>query len=111
MTNKELFDLKTMLYFMPDNRYQTKITEADKQAMVDYSSRGVKPERTLGLLNIMAGKTYRELQIATWIEDIKNGITTLEEVLSEEPEWIKGYLLKSLGGGLYNDTPKISRRY
>ena len=90
MTNKELFDIETMRYFIPPNAQRTRITKLDMQAMVDLSSRGVMSTRkTKGFTNLVWGKTYRDLMITEWIQDIKDGIITKYEIYQSLPKHLR----------------------
>ena len=91
MTTKEQFDIRTMRYFIPKaNKYKTRITRQDETAMAALSSKGTKPTRiTKGLQNLMWGKTYRDLQITQWSDDVKAGLITKYEIYSALPKWLR----------------------
>lgn len=98
MTAKEQFDIRTMRYFIPQaNKHKTRITKQDEEAMAALSSKGTKPAKlTDGLKNLMWGKTYRDLQITQWSEDVKAGIITKAEIYAGLPAWLQPWAEQKL---------------
>lgn len=79
-----------MRYFIPRrNRFAGRITHNDTIKMADLSSRGFQPlRRTPGFLNLLWGKTYRDLQITQWRDDVRCGFITKAEIYESVPEWL-----------------------
>lgn len=111
MTAKEQFDIRTMRYFIPPNKYKTRITKQDEQAMANLSSRGTQPtRRTKGFQNLQWGKTYRDLQITQWSDDIKEGLITKAEIYAGLPKWLRNWAemkLKDVPYDINYDTSKM----
>lgn len=101
LTKREHFDQRTMRYFIPRNRYSGRIRHNDTIKMADLSSRGIQPKRrTPGFLNLLWGKTYRDLQITQWRNGVQDGITTKYEIYASVPEWLRPWVETKLYGAL-----------
>lgn len=111
MTNKEKFDIKTMRYFTHPRKYHTRITKQDEQAMVNLSSRGIKPQRmTKGLNCLIWGKTYRDEQITAYKRDIALGYFTKWEIISSYPKDMRDWIKSKIASTPYdvnNDTSQM----
>lgn len=110
LSNKERFDQRTMRYFMPRSKYRTRITHNDTIKMANLSSRGQHPKRrTKGFLNLLWGKTYRDLQITQWKDDIRAGYFTKSEIYSGVPEWLQPWVESKLKDVPYDVDGTTSR--
>jgi len=123
LTNKEKLDVSTMAYFIPKT-ITYRIYPNDKKKMADLSSRGVWPKgkkgnvmlmktegsNTLGFKLLQTGKTYRDMQITAYKEDISNGYFTKIELLDAMPERLRGWLWSKIEDVPYDvdgDTSKF----
>ncbi len=110
LTNKERFDIRTMRYFIPSNKYKTRITKQDEVAMADLSSRGIQPVRqTKGLANLIAGKTYRDEQITAYKRDIMQGLFTKIEIIDSYPRDMQSWITNKLVDVPYDVDSETSR--
>lgn len=109
LTKKEQFDIRTMRYFIPINKYKTRITKQDELRMAALSSRGIQPDRrTKGFQNLSWGKTYRDLQITQWKDDIRDGFITKAEVYDSVPKWLRSWAEEKLANMPYDTEGKTS---
>lgn len=103
LSAKEQFDIRTMRYFIPRNKYKTRITKQAEAAMADLSSKGIQPQyRSKGFLNLLWGKTYRDLQITQWKDDVREGLITKYEIYSSLPKWLQPWAESKLKDVPYN---------
>lgn len=105
LSNKEQLDIRSMRYFIPRrNVTGWRIRGYDQVKMADLSSRGIKPQcSSKGFELLKHGKTYREYQIASWRDGIREGIITEYEILSGLPEWLRPSITESLRGAFMDD--------
>lgn len=97
MTTKERNDIEVMEWFIPEQVKHWAVTDHDRLAMVNLSSRGIQPKyRTKGLLALMAGKTFREVHVEMYRDDIKAGYISKEDLLSSTPLAVRAWLIKAL---------------
>jgi hypothetical protein len=109
LTKSEAFDIKTMRYFIPKNIKGWRIRSYDKFKMAQLSSRGIKPKRATKGFNLLKwGKTYRDLQITMWKQDIKAGLITKSEIYDGLPEWLRSWAQSKLKGVPYDVGYKTS---
>lgn len=113
LTKKEAFDQRTMRYFFPrSNRLKASITHNDTIKMADISSRGIKPKVvTRGLKRLQWGKTYRDLQITQWRDDIMDGFITKYEIYQSVPEWMRLWIEEKLRYVPYDIEGKTSAMF
>lgn len=111
-TKKELFDQRTMLYFYPNKSGGTpRVRDYDRAKMAALSSRGLQPNnRTPGFLRLLWGKTYRDLQITQWKEDVMAGLITKYEIYQSVPEWLRPWTESKLKDVPY-DQPYTDKHY
>lgn len=103
LTNKEQFDIATMVYFIPSDA-KTRIYPNDKKKMVDLSSRGIRPQReTKGFKELRIGKTYRDLQITSYCDDVRAGYFTKSELIEGMPPRFREWITKKLKGVPYDE--------
>lgn len=90
LTAKERFDQQTALYFYPRRSgFKARVRHNDRIKMADLSSRGVQPKRrTPGFVKLLWAKSYRDLQITEWSDDIRAGLITKAEIYDSVPEWL-----------------------
>lgn len=110
LTNKELFDIRTMRYFIP--RFAPKgwrITQKDKVAMADLSSKGIQPKGIgltdpfTGVRALVTGKTYRDLMVTEWSDSVRKGYMTKWELINSVPEWLQPWLEEKLKDVPYDE--------
>lgn len=110
LTNKELFDIKTMRYFIPKQQSPWRIRDYDKVKMAQLSSRGIEPKRrTKGFELLRWGKTYRDLSITMWKEDIQQGYITKNEIYEGLPSWLVKWAISKLKDVPYDINGDTSR--
>lgn len=103
LTNKERFDIATMVYFIPSSS-KKRIYPNDKIKMAILSSTGVKPEReTPGFRLLKWGKTYRDEQITSYKRDIRAGLFTKAELLEEIPPRFRDWLWSKIKDVPYDE--------
>lgn len=110
LTSKEKFDQRTMLYFYPKSGGMPRIRDYDKAKMAALSSRGEHPRRrTPGFIRLLWGKTYRDLQITQWRDDVRGGLMTKIEICESLPEWLQPWAHAKLIDVPYDEN-QASRR-
>lgn len=102
LTNKQRKELAVIKYFIPSWVKFDPITDADIEAFLAWSDRGIKyhikPLVNDGLAALHYGKQYRDLQITSWKQGIEDGILTKSEILSDLPDDIVPQIEKAIGG-------------
>jgi len=90
LTARERFDVRTMQYFYPRRSgFKARVRSNDKAKMADLSSYGIRPKRrTPGFQKLAWGKTYRDLQVTQWSNDIRDGLITKAEIYDSLPDWL-----------------------
>ncbi|NIL77172.1 hypothetical protein [Rhodococcus sp. B10] len=93
LSKKQQLDLDTIMYY-----YESDVvpTGEDIAAYFAWSDRGDKTFQTMttpGAERLRWGKTYRELQVTSYLEDWGDYITAVD-LASEEPEFICEWLSK-----------------
>lgn len=113
LSAKESFDIRTMRYFIPKaNALKARISYNDKVKIANLSSRGIQPKRrTPGFVNLLWGKTYRDLQISSWKEDIGQGFITKAEICESLPVWLREWAESKLQYAPYDVEGKTSRMF
>lgn len=110
LTNKEKFDQRTMLYFLPKGRFPGRVQHNDRVKMADLSSRGIQPKNiTNGFQNLLWGKTYRDEQITSWKRDISLGYFTKIEIYESVPTWLRLWAESKLKDVPYDVDGETSR--
>lgn len=81
MTNKQSRDIDSMIFF---SQIKDTPTPEDREAYAKYSADGGKIEMTPGVKAIANGKTFREVHLQMWQEDIDLGTLLKEELLEDK---------------------------
>lgn len=104
ITKKMELDVETMAYFYPKSAPRRYIKKSDREAMAIYSATGKKPAvTTKGFEQLMWGKTYRDMQITAWSEDIRQGYITKWEIYSSLPKSLRAWAEKKLVNVPYDE--------
>jgi hypothetical protein len=100
LSNRQQLDLDTVMYYYTSHVVPT---EDDIESYFAWSDRGKKAfitRDTPGAERLRTGKTYRDLQVTSYIEDWGKYITATD--LAEEPEFICRWLAKVMNKpGIY----------
>lgn len=107
LTNKEKFDIATMMYFRTNMR--TRIYPNDKLKMAVLSSTGKSPAKeTKGFIELKWGKTFRDEQITSYRRDIRAGYFTKAELIESIPSKFKDWLWGKLKDVPYDEDNYVA---
>ena len=111
LSKKELFDITTMMYFIPlHGAHRPRITLNDKRKMANLSSHGEKPDyATKGFKALQWGKTYRDEQITAYRRDIPLGYITKHEIISSYPKNMQKWIQEKLRDIPYDINQSTSK--
>ncbi|MEK6882317.1 MAG: hypothetical protein AABY22_22045, partial [Nanoarchaeota archaeon] len=72
MTKKQIEDLETIEYFVPDwgDFKDIKITDENRKSFLLFSERGIKSEKTKGYEKLLEGKRWRGIHMGMYEEGI-----------------------------------------
>lgn len=111
LSNKMRLDVETMRYFYPGKSGgRSHITKQDIHDMAVYSATGKKPgTESKGFKQLVWGKTYRDLQITQWREDIRDGFITKWEVQASVPVRLREWVIKKIADVPYDTNGETSK--
>ena len=114
MTNKQLKDLETVKYFIPDCMRGIEISDKNLEMFFEYSERGKNKQKrknygTDGFNSLCEGKRWRGIHMQMYEDGVLDGSMPYAVILQDTPRVVVDFMKKEMFKGV--DGELIERCY